>query len=357
MEKQDKSAAERAEKTAVSGENGALAPGEPENKAPRGESAADGREASVKPARPVEEPEADLRYKDGKAAFKGGVLGFFIGLAVIVPGVSGSTVAILFRLYEKLLYALGNIFKKFKKCARFLFPIAVGLVVGLLIGFFAVQNLVELVPFAVVGLFAGLMLGAFPAVSREIRGEKITPWRAALFALGLALPVVFGTVSALCFSEGGGPEQLQAYHYILFVVLGAAIAVTQLVPGLSASALLMAAGYFSYLLDSVHLSYWAENPLIFAVYACLAVGFIAGLIGFSRALSGLLSRFRAPSFFAVCGLSLGSAAAMFFNPEMYAVYQSWASGGVAWLDLCLGIALFAAGLFVAYKFSRYVVNK
>ena len=48
---------------------------------------------------------------------------------------------------------------------------------------------------------------------------------------------------------------------------------------------------------------------------------------------------------------------MFFNPEMYAVYQSWASGGVAWLDLCLGIALFAAGLFVAYKFSRYVVNK
>ena len=150
MEKQDKGAEERAEKTAVSGENGALA-GEPENNAPRGESAADGREASVKPARPVEESEADLRYQDGKAAFKGGVLGFFIGLAVIVPGVSGSTVAILFRLYEKLLYALGNIFKKFKKCARFLLPIAVGLVVGLLIGFFAVQNLVELVPFAVVG--------------------------------------------------------------------------------------------------------------------------------------------------------------------------------------------------------------
>ena len=48
----------------------------------------------------------DLRYQNGKEVFKGGVLGAFIGLAVIVPGVSGSAVAIIFRLYEKLLYAL-----------------------------------------------------------------------------------------------------------------------------------------------------------------------------------------------------------------------------------------------------------
>lgn len=314
---------------------------------------AGGQEAKVRPV-PAEE---DLRYKDAKAACRGGVLGFFIGLAVIVPGVSGSTVAILFRLYEKLLYALGNLLKKFKKCVRFLLPIAIGLVIGLLVGFIAVQNLMELVPFAVVGLFAGLMFGSFPAVSREIREEKVTPWRGALFALGLALPIAVAAVSALCFSEEGGPVQLQAYHYILFIVLGAAVAVTQLVPGLSASALLMAAGYFSYLLNSVHFSYWTENPLIFAVYACLAVGFIGGLIGFSRALSGLLSRCRAPSFFAICGLSLGSAASMFFNPELYAVYQSWASGGVVWLDLCLGIALFALGVFAAYRFSRYAAGK
>lgn len=64
----------------------------------------------------VAEPE--LKYKSKGEVAKGGILGAFIGLAVIVPGVSGSAVAIIFRMYEKLLYAIGNIFKKFKKCAR-----------------------------------------------------------------------------------------------------------------------------------------------------------------------------------------------------------------------------------------------
>jgi hypothetical protein len=46
---------------------------------------------------------------------KSGLLGFFIGLAVIVPGISGSTVAIIFKLYDQFLYALGNLFKQFKE--------------------------------------------------------------------------------------------------------------------------------------------------------------------------------------------------------------------------------------------------
>ena len=59
----------------------------------------EGNEASVKEAGALA---PDLRYKDAKEVGKGGLLGFFIGLAVIVPGVSGSTVAIIFKLYDKL---------------------------------------------------------------------------------------------------------------------------------------------------------------------------------------------------------------------------------------------------------------
>ena len=51
---------------------------------------------------------------DKKSWLKSCLLGFFIGLAVIVPGISGSTVAIIFKLYDQFLYAVGNIFKKFK---------------------------------------------------------------------------------------------------------------------------------------------------------------------------------------------------------------------------------------------------
>ena len=61
----------------------------------------------------------DLRYKNAGEAFRAALLGACIGLAIIVPGVSGAAVAILFGLYEKLLAAIGGIFKRFRACALF----------------------------------------------------------------------------------------------------------------------------------------------------------------------------------------------------------------------------------------------
>ena len=296
--------------------------------------------------------EDDLRYRNGGQVAKSGLLGAFIGLAIIVPGVSGSAVAIIFRLYEKLLYALGNFFRKFKRCALFLLPVAVGAAVGLIVGFFGVRALLGVLPFATVALFAGLMLGAYPAVTDQIRGEKLTPWRGALFALGLALPFALSAVSVYAAPGAASLEDLQVWHYLLFLLLGWLVALTQLVPGLSATALLMMFGYFSPLLDSVSLTYWQSNPQVFLVYACLLAGFIAGLLTVSKLLSRLLSRRRAPTFYAVAGLSLGSAVTMFFNPEIMEVYRGWAGGGMG-ADLGVGVALFIAGVAAAYFFARY----
>ncbi len=295
----------------------------------------------------------DLRYKDKKEVFKGGILGAFIGLAIIVPGVSGSAVAIIFRLYEKLLYALGGIFRRFKESARFLLPIVLGGIVGLVLGFFGVRALLNLLPFAIVALFAGLMLGAFPAVTDEIRGEKPTPWRIILFLIGLLFPVGLSAFSIFGAPDALSLENLSWYHYLLFVVVGFAIAVTQLVPGLSATALLMTFGCFTPLINSVSFTYWQQNPMVLLVYACLAVGFILGLLTVSNGLSRLLERKRAPSFYTIAGLSLGSILTMFFNPEIMEVYTSWTLDGAMWRELGIGMALFALGIIAANYFVRY----
>lgn len=309
---------------------------------------------AVPPEQP--EPEPDLKYKNGKEVVKGGVLGFFIGLAVIVPGVSGSTVAIIFRLYDKLLYALGNIFRRFKKCAKFLLPIVLGLAVGFVLGFLAIQRLIDISPFTVIGLFAGLMLGSFPAVYDEVRSEKKTPLRVGLFLIGLAVPVAIALFSVFASEGAQSLEGLNVGHYILFIVLGYLVAVTQVVPGLSATALLMAFGYFSSIMDSVHLSYWQQNPAVFGVYACLVAGFVAGLVTFSKLLTKIFAKHRAGAFFVIVGLSLGSILTMFFNPDIYAVYQSWTTA-LNVLDLTLGLVLFAVGIVVAYLFVRYERKK
>ena len=299
----------------------------------------------------------DLRYQNGKEVVKGGILGAFIGLAVIVPGVSGSAVAIIFRLYEKLLYALGGIFRRFKESARFLLPIALGGIVGLAAGFFGVRFLLNLLPFAIVALFAGLMLGAFPAVTDEIKGEKPTPLRIILFLLGLLFPIGLSALSVFGTPDMLSLENLSWYHYILFLLVGYAIAVTQLVPGLSATALLMTFGCFTPLMNSVSLTYWQENPMVLLVYACLAVGFVLGLLTFSNGLSRLLEKKRAPAFYTIAGLSLGSIVTMFFNPEIVEVYESWTIGAAMWRELGIGMALFGIGIIAATYFVRYERNR
>lgn len=294
---------------------------------------------------------------------KSTVLGFFIGLAVIVPGISGSTVAIIFKLYDQFLYAISNLFKQFKKCFAFLFPIGIGLVLGILLGFIAVKELLNLLPFAIICLFAGLMMGAFPTVKDELKNAKKTPFRVTLFCVGIAIPVVLGCISAFV---GSGAESgadifasVNVWQVLGAVVVGILMATTQIVPGLSASAILMAIGWFTGLVDSVSMTYWQQNPQIFFIYGGLGVGVLLGLFSFSKLLTSLFSRARQTAYCAIVGLSLGSILSMFCNGDVVEVYFSWTNGTAnnAVLDIVLGVIFLIVGTLAAYLLVRYQRKK
>ena len=293
---------------------------------------------------------------------KSAILGFFIGLAVIVPGISGSTVAIIFKLYDQFLYAVGNLFKKFKQFFAFLLPIGVGLLVGVLLGFISVKQLLDLIPFAIVCLFAGLMCGAFPAVKDELKGAQRTGKRVALFCVGLLIPVAVGCISAWLTTAGEEAvtdrfAQVQWWHVVLGLVIGYVVGVTQIVPGLSASAFLMAVGWFGSLVDSVSMTYWLANPAIFFLYASLGIGFLAGLFTFSKFLTYLFGKVRHTAYSMIVGLSLGSILSMFCNGDIIETYTTWGQNGANVLDIVLGIVLFAVGVVGAYWLVCYQRKK
>lgn len=307
-------------------------------------------------AKKVSDEEMDLNYKNKTEVAKGGILGLFIGLAVIVPGVSGSAVAIIFKMYEKLLYAIGNVFKKFKKCVKFLFPILIGVVAGFVFGFFGVRSLLNIIPFIIICLFAGLMFGAYPAVTDQIKGTKPKAKYILLFIIGLIIPILISCVSVFSNVSQHSLTNLKFYHYILFLIIGFLVAITQLVPGLSATALLMSFGYFTPLMNSVSITNFKENPSIFLVYLCLIVGFAIGLIVVSKGMNKLLNRYKIPAFYCIAGLSLGSIVTMFFNPEVMEIYSSWANGGLA-LDLSIGLVVLIIGVVISYLFVRFERKK
>ena len=157
--------------------------------------------------------EVSLAYENKKQVFKGGLLGIFIGLAIIVPGVSGAAVAIIFGLYEKLLFAMGNVFKRFKKCFMFLLPIIIGGIVGIIGGFFGVKQLLNMFPFTVIALFAGLMFGSFPAISDQLEDKSRTLPRNILFILGIIIPIASSVISVV-----SGFSERRLYHSVCWLL-------------------------------------------------------------------------------------------------------------------------------------------
>ncbi|MBO7309985.1 MAG: DUF368 domain-containing protein, partial [Clostridia bacterium] len=157
------------------------------------------------------------------------ILGVFIGLAVIVPGISGSTIAIIFGLYGSMLYAIGNILSDFKRCIKFLLPIGIGVVIGFAAGFLVIQNVFEKFLFQLICLFAGLMIGAIPAITREIKGSVATIGRGTLLAVGFAIPIAVSVISIMLSSSAESSSAIAEFsttRALLYLPLGFVVSIT-----------------------------------------------------------------------------------------------------------------------------------
>ena len=171
-----------------------------------------------------------LKRESNKEWFLALLLGFFIGLAVVAPGISGATIAIIFGLYTKLLYSFENIFKEFKNCFIFLLPIGLGIVLGFAFGFLIIQKLFEIFPFVIICLFAGLMIGSFPAVSDQIKGVKFNGLKTTLFVLGIIIPIAIGVISVIFTDTSSEPIKTSVFLIVAYFFMGFFVSITQLVP-------------------------------------------------------------------------------------------------------------------------------
>lgn len=297
----------------------------------------------------------DIEKGLGARAPKIFVLGIFIGLAVIIPGVSGSAIAMILGLYTAMLYSLGNVFSDFKRCVRFLLPLLLGAIIGFGLGFVAIKILFEKFLFEIVCLFVGFMIGALPAITREIYGQALTPVRCTLFPIGFLIPIAVGVVS-IALSDGGGSSEsftdFPAWLFIAYVPLGAAVSLTQIVPGLSATAILMALGQFSPILNSVSVSYIKANPEVLGLYAALIIGFAVGIILISKLFSMIIAKHKTTAFFMITGMSVGSIVSMFINPDMYSLYLEWSQGSSPIKQLILGALLIILGLVLSFLLTK-----
>ena len=260
-----------------------------------------------------------------------------------------------------MLYAFGNILGDFKRCFVFLLPIGIGVVVGFAAGFLVIQSVFEAYLMQVICLFVGLMIGAIPALTKEIKGQKITPVRGILFAVGVLIPLAIGAIS-IALSSGEATDasftSFPLWRVLAYLPLGFVVSVTQIVPGLSATAILMAFGQFKPILNSLHRDYIFENPEVLLLYAALGIGFLVGIVCVSRIFSAILKNHKVTAFFTVIGLAFGSIASMFLNTDVYALYTEWAANGAIPLPtVAFALVLLIIGFTGSFLLTKYELSR
>ncbi|WP_051251592.1 DUF368 domain-containing protein [Psychrilyobacter atlanticus] len=233
------------------------------------------------------------------------ISGAFIGIANIIPGVSGGTVALLLGVYEKLTESVGEFFTvpKEKKIEfiKFLSQIFIGVVIGLLvfakvIGFLY-TNYRESTSF----FFLGLIVASLPLVLTHRDNKKINNHGKLWFLFGLLLMIGF-TILQSFYGDGETSSslyRLTAGYSVKLILAGALAGGAMVIPGISGSLLLVMLGEYYNILGFVN------NRMILPV-ALVGIGAVIGIVGFARIIDKLLKSHRDNTLYFIIGLIVAS---------------------------------------------------
>ena len=302
-----------------------------------------------------QKPEAGGQAEKGKKqnaflSFLYDVLrGVGIGVAFIIPGFSGGSVAALLGVYERIVSAVADIFKHFKKSIVTLLPILLGMIIGIAALILPIQWGLHHYPIPTVTLFVGLALGGIPSVGEKLKGAKFN-WK---YALALIIPLL--AAAALCFLPLAGDVNLLELNvggYFLLILIGIVGSSALVVPGISGSMLLLIFGYYNPIVELVtkHLLHGSNVGVSFGVLGCLAAGILVGFFAISVLMKLLLKKCPRGTYYSILGFIVGAIPAVYVSTvreaatfesatSLTALYSSPWYWVVAVLFLLLGIAL------------------
>lgn len=282
------------------------------------------------------------------------IKGIFIGIANIIPGVSGGTMAVSLGIYDKLIASISNLMKDWKKSVSVLLPIFLGCAIGI-IGFtYAIEYLLLSHTFVTCMTFVGLILGGIPILIRALRSELRKTSRGVgiggvlafliLFAFAILLPVLNSNEEYLK-TLTATPGMM-----ILLLFIGTIASATMVVPGVSGSMVLMILGYYYGIIDSIKEFLNAlktfDIPALtdgFLILFPFGIGVILGIFLIAKLITFLFKQYGVQTYCAILGLIAASPFAIFYNTGAFHQLTSLTIGTVM-----LGLILAVTGAVITY---------
>ena len=300
-----------------------------------------------------------------KNTLKNLLAGIFIGIGSAIPGVSGGTIAVILKVYEKIIWAVSHLFKEFKKAIVILLPVIIGLVIGIVPTIILMDKALEGFLFGVVCIFAGFIAGSLPKISKEIKGKKFITPNTITFVIALVVAVGLGIASVLSKSDVGAYiNNPPIWLYFVLIPVGFIASIALVVPGISGGMVLILCGFYKPLIESTTTT--LENlvhgdashlGIQVGILGCFAIGVLVGFFVVSKLMSVLLEKYHDITFSGILGFVIGSVVALFINFEIWEYYTLWSNGGQGYLrkeiEIPLGISLLILAMVLSYLLTRY----
>ncbi len=266
--------------------------------------------------------------------------GAVIGVANIIPGVSGGTLAVVLNLYDRMIEAISGITKHFVKSIKVLIPVAIGAGAGILSLARVIDFLLEKQYMTVNFFFIGVVIGSVPLMwgkmTKTPEGKKIT-LRAGYVVSGLItfLLMTAMAVGMLLVGEGSGDVTITALSapnfFLLFFALVLA-SVSMIIPGISGSFVMVLLGVYPSIINAL-------SNLNIPLLIPAALGALTGILGGAKLINLILSRFPQHSYFAIMGFLLGSIPVLLCKIGQAGQYRGGITILIAAAALIFGAAL------------------
>ncbi len=298
------------------------------------------------------------------------IKGFIIGIAFVIPGVSGGTLAIYLGVYKKLLHSIGNIFQEFKESLQFLIPLFLGIGISIVLLAKIFGLLLEWNSFIVFGFFIGLILGGVKQIYQEANKSKldISSVLSFLFSFSIIiLLIIFGKIKS---STGIEHIEITFSNLILVFLLGALASMTMIIPGISGSALLIVLGFYTAIVSNVVGNIFDFTNIVYNLEIIIpfALGALLGVILISRLIEYVLEHFNSQTYYAILGFILASVIAMFFEirdpstslefTKQTPIYQNVFQYIIDnWGIVIIGIITFILGFISSKQLSKIELKK
>ena len=271
--------------------------------------------------------------------------GIVMGIANIIPGVSGGTMAVSMGIYDRMIHCVTHLFKEFKESMKFLIPIFLGIGIALVGLSFIIEPAFAYFPLQTNCLFIGLIVGGLPAVWQKVKGKGIKISYIVPFVLFFA--VVVG-MAAIGEKEGTAADlSFSVWSVIKLFAVGIIASATMVIPGVSGSMMMLLLGYYNPIVAAIKsfVTALASFDMAGILEGCgilvpMGLGIVVGIFAIAKVIEIIFEKFPIQAFWAIIGLIVASPIAIFLLGDV---------GAITVIGILTSIVTFAVGFLVAVK--------